>query len=127
MGWTEVLYIGYTLAVLATLGKAIRYFADAMNTGNAFYFIGVPSNLALAGAMLLIGIASGENPIWNAHPMRVAIRTLFIAWAASALIFEFMYWYTILGVSKEPMAEAEEHQEEHEETTPDLITKEETP
>jgi hypothetical protein len=96
--WSEALLICYFLGLVAALLKTVRYALDVKRTHQAFYWIGVPANLALASALLSLAASAGDT--FNSDFLRFSIRLSFITWAVLAVIFEMLYLRTFVNVTK---------------------------
>ena len=97
--WAQTLLVCYFLGTIAAILKTARYALDAKRTRQRFYLIGVPANIALATALIVLAASVGDS--FNAEWIRAAIRLSFIVWAVLALTFEALYLKTILTVRRE--------------------------
>lgn len=105
----QILAASYFMAFIAALIKTARYFADYRRHRQSFYLVGVPANLALALALALIVIRSGDDPVWRGAASIAAIRGSIVVWAVLSLVFEVLYGRTYLVVTPKtlPGGEAE--------------------
>lgn len=89
----------FFLASAAAAIKAIRYTVDYCRFRQSFYLVGVPANLALAAALALIIVESGDTPLWDAAGMITLVQLLIAVWAVLSFIFEILYARTYLVVN----------------------------
>ncbi len=100
MIWQQALLVCYFLALVASSLKTVRFVLDAKRTGQGFYWIGVPANLALVTITILLSGSAGDNPAFRGDWLRIAIRLAFIAWACLALLLEVLYLRTFVRVKR---------------------------
>ena len=86
--WEQALLYCYYLGMFAAILKAGRYAVDAHRNKQRFFLVGVPANLALAAALLILAARAGG---WPGEWLRLGIRLSFVLWADMALLFEILY------------------------------------
>lgn len=88
----------FFLAFVAAVLKTARYVVDYRRLGESFYLMGIPANIALAGALALLIVGSGPDPIWRNATTVVLVRLLIALWAVFSLLFELLYGRTYLVI-----------------------------
>ncbi len=88
----------YFLAFVAAVLKIFRYLADFRRFGQPFYLAGIPANIALAVALVLLIVGSGPDPIWRTAASAFVVRLAIALWAIFSLLFELFYGRTYVVI-----------------------------
>lgn len=93
---TQIATVCYFLALVAAILKAWRYWLDWRRREQWFYLVGIPANLLLATALVLLIIGSGADPVWIGDGFRITLRLSIMLWAILSLLFEVLYVRTFV-------------------------------
>lgn len=96
----QILTACYFMAMATAFWKSIRYFVDYYRSGQWFYLLGVPANIALLAALALILVNSGENPKISEEVIRIWTRAMFMLWAIFGILFELLNMKTFVVIGK---------------------------
>lgn len=100
IAWADILYVTFFLAAVAAIFKVARYGVDARLKRQWFYWIGIPANIALLAALLLIANSTGDEPLIRENWLRLLIGSAFVVWAVLSLLFEVLYAHTYIKIRR---------------------------